>query len=261
MLPVFKNPRPETRDPMIIDCDAAYGRGAVALPREIETVGDLLAELDHSGIDKALVWHRDAWERDFNLGNQRVAELRGHPRLYPTMTFVPTCCEEMPSAEGFLSRMQATGARAVRAFPARHCFCLDRVSCGDLLDLFCAHAIPILVPFTEIPGGWPGVYQLMREFPTLSLVLTETGCWGQDRYFRPLMRAYPHFYITTNRLETAGQLESIVNTVGPDHLLFGSGLPRNYPGGYILMLQRANISDGARDAIAHGNFERMRDEG
>ena len=239
------------------DCDVAYGRGAVALPREIETAEDLLAELDHSGIHQALVWHRDAWERDFDLGNQRLIELDAYPRLFPTITFVPTCCQEMPSAEEFVRAARAGGVKAARAFPARHCFTLDPVACRDLLGLFSACRLPVVIPFPEVHDGWQGVYDLMRSFPRLPLILTETGCWGQDRYFRPLMRRYERFFITTNRLETAGQLRSIVDKVGHNHLLFGSGLPRNYPGGYVLMLYRANISEEARQAIAHENLERL----
>ena len=75
-----------------------------------------------------------------------------------------------------------------------------------------------------------------------------------------LIKKYSHFAITTNRLETAGQLKSIVNSVGFGHVLFGSGLPRNYPGCYALSLARADISDEARDAIAHGNIERILEE-
>ena len=60
----------------------AYGRGAVALPREIETADDLLAEMDHCGIDDALVWHRDCLERDFDAGNRRLDEIHGRLNQY-----------------------------------------------------------------------------------------------------------------------------------------------------------------------------------
>ncbi len=241
----------------LFDCDIAYGRGAVALPREIETPRDLLAELDHCGIAEGLAWHRDAAERDFGVGNERLAELDAYTRLHPVMTFVPACCDEMPSPEDFVRQLRAGGVRAVRAFPTSHQFALDRVSCGDLLEMFTACSIPVMVAFPEVPGGWAGVYRLMHDFPRLTLILTETGCWGQDRYFRPLMKAYPRFHISMNRLETAGQLKSIVDKLGPYHLVFGSGLPRNYPGGYILSLQRADIPEQAREDIAHANIERL----
>jgi hypothetical protein len=48
--------------------------------------------------------------------------------------------------------------------------------------------------------------------------------------------------------------------VGAEHLLFGSGLPRNYPGGYVLGLMRAEIGGRERAAIAHGNIERLLEE-
>ena len=74
------------------------------------------------------------------------------------------------------------------------------------------------------------------------------------------MKSYARFFLSTNRLETAGQLKSIVDEVGFKHLVFGSGLPRNYPGGYILMLLRAGIGGEALEAIAHGNLERLLEE-
>ncbi|HOZ49457.1 MAG TPA: amidohydrolase family protein [Candidatus Hydrogenedentes bacterium] len=241
----------------IFDADIAYGRAAIALPKDIETVDDVLAEMSHCGIAEALVWHRDARERDFALGNARVTRDAVDPRCHPVWTFVPTCCREMPDAATFVDQVKAAGVRAVRAFPLVHCFRVDRVSCGDLLEAFIAHHLPVFLPLTELPGQWHDVYTLLRDFPQLTLVLAQTGCWGQDRYFRPLMSAYPGFHITMDRLETAGQLKSIVDAVGPDHVVFGSGLPRNYPGAYILSLVRANIPDGAREAIAHGTIERL----
>jgi uncharacterized protein len=240
------------------DCDAAYGRGTTALPREVETADALAAEMAHCGIGQALVWHRDTFERDFDTGNRRLAaELAPHAHLHPTRTWVPTCCEEMPTADACIDRLRGEKVRAVRAFPARHYFVLDAVSCGDLIEAFCAHNIPLLVPLSEFADGWHGVYRLMRDFPRLTLILTATGCWGQDRFFRPLMREYPGFHLSLNRLETAGQLKGIVDTIGPDRLIYGSGLPWNYPGGGILMVARADIPDAAKEAIAHGTIERL----
>jgi predicted TIM-barrel fold metal-dependent hydrolase len=173
------------------------------------------------------------------------------------MTFVPPVSDEMPSSEDFIRLMRGNDVRALRVFPARHRFCLDRVSCGLLLELCIAYAIPVFVPLKEFPGQWQGVYQTLRDFPRLTLVVTETGCWGEDRYFRPLMKAYSRFFMSTNRLETAGQLKGIVDAVGPERLLFGSGLPWNCPGGGIMMLVRAQIRGVAKEAIAHGNIERL----
>ena len=241
----------------LFDCDMAYGRTTVALPGGIETVDALVAEMSHCGIDEGLVAHRDSWERDFRTGNERLAELGAYPRLHPALTFVTTFCEEMPRAEDFLKTMRALGAKAARAFPKRHQFLLDPIACGDLLELFSAYSLPVLIPLAEVPGEWEGVYALMRNFPRLALILTETGCWGQDRFFRPLMKKYQRFFMSTNRLETAGQLKSIVESVGFNHLVFGSGLPFNYPGGNALMLLRAEISEEAKESIASGNLVRV----
>lgn len=241
----------------IFDCDAAYGRGTTPLPGELETADDLLAEMDHCGIDQALVWHRDARERDFAAGNARLDALEDYPRLHRSCTIVPhTSREGFTDAELF-EYIQMEDIRAVRAFPATHCYLLDPISCGDLLDLLTAYRVPLFVALTEIQDQWQGVYNLMRNFPHLTLVLTQTGCWGQDRYFRPLIRGFPRFFLSTNRFETAGQLKSLVNDLGFERLVFGSGLPFNNPGGYIMMIERADIPDEAKHAIAFDNLAYM----
>lgn len=239
----------------IFDCDIAYGLGTTALMREIASPQDLLTEMDHCGIDQALVYHRDAWERDCSIGNQRLAELAEQPRLHPAVAFTPTCCEDMLPVDDFMANLQKMRARAVRAFPAKNSFLLDRVSCGDLLEAFIAQSVPLLVPLAEL--GWNAVYGLLRDFPALKLIVTQTGIWGHDRFFRPLMRQYPGFCITTDRLEIGGQLKSLVDRFGYSQVLFGSGLPQHYPGGYVMMLARADITDEAREAIAHKNIERI----
>lgn len=244
----------------VFDSDVAYGRGAIALACEIETADQLAAELERLGIGKALTWHRDAYERDFERGNHRLTELAAFPALHPVYTWAPACCEDMPAAETFITRLRGDGVRAVRAFPARQRFVLDAVACGGLLDAFQAHRVPLLIPLGEFPGRWQGVYAVMKEFPQLTLIVTQSGCWGEDRYFRPLMKRYDRFFMTTNRLETAGQLKAIVDAVGPGHVVFGSGLPFNNPGGYLLMLARADIPEPARQAIAHGNLERLMED-
>lgn len=242
----------------ILDGDAAYGRGALALPRELDSAADLLAELDHCGIAEALVWHRDAFERDFAAGNARItAETAELPRLHPVWAFVPPVSREIGAPEGFVAAMRAQGVHAVRAFPSRHSFLLHPLSCGPFLELFTAQRIPVFVALPEVQNGWQGVYDLLRAFPNLTLVLTQSGCWGQDRLFRPLLRHYPRFHLTTNRVETAGQVEDMVDSEGCDRLLFGSGLPWNSPGGGILSIARAGIADAAREAILHGNLRRL----
>jgi predicted TIM-barrel fold metal-dependent hydrolase len=241
----------------LFDCDIACGRGTTALPRELEVPDDVIAEMDHSGIDEALVWHRDAFERAFEAGNARIGELDPYPRLHPVMTVVPACSDEMPAPEECIRRLRADDVRVVRVFPVQHHFLLNPLAVGDLFDLFVAYAIPVMAGLGQIPGGYDGVYRLMRDFPALRFILTATGCWGEDRFFRPLLKTYPGFHITTNRMETAGQIEGLVNCLGHEQILFGSGLPWNYAGGPILMIARAGLSDEAREAIAHGNIERL----
>jgi predicted TIM-barrel fold metal-dependent hydrolase len=60
--------------------------------------------------------------------------------------------------------------------------------------------------------------------------------------------------------QTDGGIERIVKKFGSGNLLFGTNFPTNNMGGAIGVLSSANINTGDKEAIAHGNIERLLDE-
>lgn len=43
--------------------------------------------------------------------------------------------------------------------------------------------------------AWASADDLLAELPELTVILTDFGCWGADRYFRPLVERYPNVYV------------------------------------------------------------------
>ena len=239
-----------------------------ASPATCPTVDDLVAELDRAGIDRALVWHIAQLEVSPQRGNEMLAEaIRGRDNLVGCWTLLPPQTSEMP-VEALLADMKAARVRALRAFPMRHRFILNGTTLGPLLEAMVERRIPLVYsvrmasPSMDAYLVWRDLHDLMREFPELTLIITDHGSWGCDRYFRPLLDAYPRVYVDTSLYFLDGGIESLVERYGAaaGRLVFGSGLPERYPGGMMMAIHHAEIPDDAKEAIAAGTLSRLIEE-
>lgn len=239
------------------DCNAYFGLPAVRPLLPVPTAEDLLAEMDRAGVEKALVWHIAQHDASPQVGNQLVAEaIQPHPRLAGCWAVLPNQAREFPPPEAFFQEMRAARIAALRIFPGSHKFLANAVSLGSWLAPLVEHRIPL---FLSLQRGmnWHDIYNLLAEFPNMVCVLCDHGCWGEDRYFRPLLERYPNVYVDTARYLLDGGIEALVTDYGPTRLLFGSGFPERYFGGMMLALRHARISKEARTLIAAGNLERI----
>jgi len=130
---------------------------------------------------------------------------------------------------------------------------------GGLLDAMSRRRVPL---FLSVKRGmsWRGVYDILAEFPGLTCVICDHGCWGEDRLFRPLIEQYPNVAIDTSQYLLDGGVEAFVTDYGARRMLYGSGFPESYFGGMMMAIKHAQIPAAAKEAIAHGNLERMIEE-
>ena len=68
----------------------------------------------------------------------------------------------------------------------------------DVLDVFSYLAEKRLPLYLSPRDGWDDVFAVMRDFPRLTVILTDYGLWGSDRYVFPLVKNYKHFYIESS---------------------------------------------------------------
>lgn len=242
---------------MYFDCSAYFGlpsrRPLLPVPR----IEDLLAEMEHAGISKALVWHIAQHDASPQAGNQLLADsIAPHDNLFGCWAVLPNQAHEFPGPVEFLARMQSARIRAVRMFPGSQKFLLNRVAMGDWLEVFSAYRIPVLLSM-QYGVDWQTLYAVLNEFPELVTIICDHGCWGEDRLFRPLLERYPNVYVDTAQYLLDGGIEALVHDYGDSRLVFGSGFPNQYMGGMMMAIQHARISHDARTAIAGGNLERI----
>lgn len=238
------------------DCNTYAGVGLRPPLQPALSPDELLEEMDNCGVDAALVNHEGG---DFSNPLVSNVEISGFcqssDRLNPVWNILPPQTEM--KTDELISGMRESGVSALRAMPVAHRYILNEVTMGSTLTELVRRRIPLFLAFES---GWQLHYDLLECYPELVLVAIDHGCWGQDRYLRPLLERYDHFYIDTSRFELDGGIEDVVNAYGAARILFGSAYHRVPMGGASLLLRNAEIDDDARAAIASGNLERILSE-
>jgi len=235
------------------DCCAGFGISKKPPARFSATAEDLIEEMDFCGVAEALVYHAAAVEEAAVVGNRLVAEAaREHPRLHPCWAILPPETEELGTVADFLDEMRRHRVRALRAWPEEHRYLLNAITLGPLLEEIVARRIPLLVG-----PDWPALTALLADFPALTMVVVGHGSWGQDRFFRPLLKRYAKLHIDLSLYHQDHGLSHLVRRYGAERMLYASGYPQWQMGGSLLMVAHADISDDDRAAIAGENLRRL----
>lgn len=243
------------------DCNCAYGVPMQPPLKPALVPGDVLAEMDFCGIQRALVRNLAVSEETPEVGNLLTSQdVAGIERLTPAWGILPPQTGELGTVAEFLAAAEKAGVRALWAFPSGHRYLLNRTTFGGLFEEMVTRGMPLFLPRGEGSGGldaYATADSVLRDFPKLHLIITTQGPWGEDRLFRPLMEAYPNFGVDTSRYELDGGIAGICNKYGPHRLYFGTNFPHTPMGGSMLTLLHAKISDEDREWIAGGNLRRV----
>jgi len=253
----------------IIDCSCAIGyktlnyevvnhehllvREKVKQARDAQ---ELLAELDFCGIAQAVVSHNAMADVDPDYGNRLVVEetAKAPDRLLPSWTILPPVTERQYAPEALFPAMKENGVKLLRAYPQRNRYMLNRVAMGELLSAVSDARIPLFLSPSE---GWEPVYDVLQEFPELTVILCNYGLWSHSRLTFPLLRSYKNFYIETGDMQAAREIKEICGKFGSERLLFGSELPSNAIGGPLACLLGSGIKQEELENIAFKNAERL----
>jgi len=243
------------------DANTCIGRPANAGLTDGASAGELLAAMDRAGIAKALVWHVAQRDSDPLRGNALLAEaIADHlDRLAGCWSILPTQTGEIGDVDEWFRAAAAAGVRAMRAWPAEGRYLLRGEVVGPVVERMIAARWPLVLAPNQ-PADWRDIHDLMGDFPELTVILTDVGCWGADRYFRPLIERYPNVYLEIADYFLDGGIEACVGDYGPRRLLFGSGFPTRYPGAMMLALRAARIAEADKAAVAGANLQRLLSE-
>lgn len=229
------------------------------VPNDLAVLGP--SYLDRYGIDKAVVSSLQAVFYDCDAANEEVLELASQePRFIPTCSVTPQMDDRCLRV---LDEYASAGARAVRLYPQHHGYDLDvEPLVGDICERAAELKMPVWLPVRVIMD-WSlpvldvkAITRKAARFPATDFIVSGVN-YGEFRPMLAGMAKSKNLYLELSGFQMLGGIERLVKDVGADKLLFGTGLPLQYPLCNTLKVGAADISADEQERIHHLNAERL----
>ena len=244
---------------MIIDTNGYCGKWPYWKPK-YDGVEDLIRIMDAHRIQSAAICSTRGIFMDWIEGNEEALALTSaHPdRLIPFGTFCPGSFKsDLEPLKGHFER----GLRGLRLFPQHHLYRLSEEPDIHLAVEIAAQAgAPILIP-VRLLMDWrlptlavPDVGSLAGSFPQVPIILGGVN-YGELREALRVLRKYPNVLLETSCFQILKGIESLVEALGADRILFGANLPLQSALCQLEKVLAAEISDSDRERILGGNAE------
>lgn len=221
---------------------------------QLQPVTDLqetLRQLGNHHIHGALITNATSLAYHADTGNSQLpAILADHPSLYGAIVWVPELATTAADTALYLERMAMQRAIAVRMFPKRLRYSLNKWQAGDALAAMEERGMPLVLWHMET--SWDAIHEICMAYPRLPVIVegNDQKLLYHNRFYIKLLEACPNLYLETHNLIQHGELEYIVNQCGIDRLVFGSYFPYNDPNSAMMMIARADIPEASKRLIA-----------
>jgi predicted TIM-barrel fold metal-dependent hydrolase len=216
--------------------------------------------MDRLGIDRSLVWSTQARDHHASIGNRRLlAELDAMPadqrrRFEPSLVISPIMLYERSTADELVEQVRTRNIRALRVFPSAQQFRLPQLE--ELLERLRLLKSVLFVNMWD-QSSEQELLDLADRFKQMPIVCM-CGMWPHVFNWSLLnvLARRPNVLLDNSWHHTAGTVERIVADYGSGRMVFATG-NKSHNGAAMGHLLGADISDAARQDIAHGNLERI----
>ncbi|HIE14424.1 TPA: metal-dependent hydrolase [Candidatus Bathyarchaeota archaeon] len=257
---------------MIIDFNAYLGGWPFRRLR-YNTPESLITLMDKAGIDCAVVSSSSILYRNAHEGNLELAEqisrVNDSKRLVPFAIVNPSYSGWKEDVHECVNKLNMKG---LRIHPNYHDYKLNDDCATELFKVAYDMNLPVsivlrmederqhhwLVRVPPVPVY--DIIEVINRFPDIKFILT----YIHYREVEPILNACPdkeNFYIeiTSHYLFGAypNQLQLLLNRIGADKILFGSGMPLKYPEAALIKIQCLDISSEDKEKILHKNAEEI----
>jgi len=215
------------------------------------TVEVLLELMSAGGVESACTLSTLGLLLDSNVGNAATrAACAEYPQLIPTATLNPTAFYGDAAP---VQKLQSDGFRLVRFFPALQEWPIAYQPFGSMLEILAESNIPVMVNVI-MPGQITALESFVGSYRNIILS-------GVDSVLLPEAISALHkksdWMLETSRLTAIGSIKQVVDSVGPEQLLFGTGAPAQSLSGALKALQHAGITETDRRLILSENARRI----
>jgi uncharacterized protein len=231
----------------VFDGHAVLGR-SLDESMDIKTPVELLEIMDRTGIERALVYHRNAVMYNTLVGNdEMMALVDGHARLTPQHIF-------NMSIDPLDKISQNDTITSVRVFPKSHHYPITLPVVGKWLVWLQKAGIALWISAEEIEVR--DLYQMAKSYPDINLVLSNMD-YNHFASIWSLLPRIPNLHMELSRQETLNGVQMMVERAGARRLIFGSYFPDFDPAAYLSYLHQCRLPDDELQSICHGNLTRL----
>jgi len=224
------------------------------------TEAELTAALDANGVDRALVHPAPGAPGDFARvvgAHNRIAALAAaDARVFGV-------CSASPHAADYENEVARCigdlGFVALRADPLLHVW--NPLSKKGRLpfELAARHKVPLLIPLGE--PGHPlvaplGVFDLVKEFSAVKVVLQHTGAAANDVQCGLIAKRFGNVLLETSAGPNRRVLKTLVKQYGAERVLFGSSHVRQLDHA-LWMYRNAGLDGADLNLCLGGNAARL----
>ena len=151
----------------------------------------------------------------------------------------------------------------MRLVPQHHLYHLwNKSVISGLMDEIDKSGLPVLIPVRMVMNqGMPvldinEIGEFASQFPETKIIIAGIN-YGELRRSMELLNLHENLYVEISCLQSMEGVKQIVNTAGDDRVLFGSGIPLQYPAMSLAKVIHADISEYQKEKIFYGNTKQL----
>ena len=243
----------------VFDANAALGRRHDKRVN-VDTVEGTIAEMDRTGVTKALVYAPHGAAYDSTEGNQILLETIGNnDRLVPQFCANPT----FDKIDDFSKSVNSANVKTIRIFPPLHNYPFSEWVVGEWLDWAESENIAVWIP-VNYETNWHGaldidptqLHDTLKNRPNVNVIISEIK-YADFPWIMPLIRSLPNISVEISRWVIIDGIQRLINAVGDQRILFGSRFPDSPMSPQLYNLHHNDLSDSSLKDICAGNTERL----
>lgn len=234
----------------IIDANTVFGPWPTV--RSDMSVERLVKALESHGVSRALAISTFGPLHSHGDGNAETLRVcKEHPMLMPVATIDPRGHFGPP---GMPSKLAEQGFRMFRFFPMLQEWRLDHITFCELLDELETIGLPIMMQARET--GYPTALVKSLDGHKATFIL-EGITFENMAEAVSVMRKHRNVLADTRELRVPAALRFLVDQIGADRVVFGSGCLRSSLASAIGYVMDAEIGDEPKAKILAGNMKRL----
>jgi predicted TIM-barrel fold metal-dependent hydrolase len=246
----------------VIDVNAYLGHFAFRQLRH-NTAAGLLRLMDRARIEKAVVSSAAAITyRNAHAGNEEVAaEVRAaRDRLIPFGVLNPAYADWRHDLRVCVEEF---GMKGLRLYPHWHKYALTDAACIELVNAAAERGIVVSIPFrvedrrqqswlVDIPDVTAQeAAALVQAVPKAAFVFGNGSSFASSVLGRKENRLPTNYSIEISLLTAllANEIGQLIQNLGEDRILFGTGMPFHYPEAALLKVEVLDASEAVKEKI------------